>query len=318
MKTLYYSHPDFLQHDAGPGHPESADRLKAIDITLAEPKFTGLIRVKPQIAADVQDKIKLIHSPAMLANLMAKFPEKGLIYLDPDTAASPGSKMAALLAVSTVCNAVDQVLNGMADNVFCAVRPPGHHAEPSRSMGFCLFNNIAIAAEYARRQYHLEKIAIVDFDVHHGNGTQAAFYRQPQVLYASSHQWPFYPGSGAATETGCGNILNLPLPAGTSGAEFRVKYLETILPAVKAFKPQLLLISAGFDAHRDDPLASLNLDESDFHWVTQQLSAIAGECCQGRIVSVLEGGYDLDALGRSVAAHVAGLMGKNSGLPIIS
>ena len=309
MKTLYYSHPDFLKHDTGPGHPESADRLKAIDLALTDRKFTDLIAVKPEIANDIEEKLKLIHSPAMIAELLAKFPAKGLIYLDPDTAASPGSKTAALLAVSAVCDAVDKVLSGSADNAFCAVRPPGHHAEPGRSMGFCLFNNIAIGAEYARKQYSLERIAIVDFDVHHGNGTQAAFYKQPQVFYASSHQWPFYPGSGAATETGCGNILNLPLAAGTSGAEFRSKYLETLLPAVKAFKPQLLLISAGFDAHRNDPLASLRLDESDFHWVTRQLSAIAGERCGGRIVSVLEGGYDLDALGRSVAAHVAGLMG---------
>jgi len=308
MSTLYYSHPDFLAHDTGPGHPESAARLKAIDKALSAPQFAGLIRVQPVIAADIADKLRLIHTPEMIARLLAKIPQQGLAALDADTIVSPNSKQAALLAVSAACDAVDKVMAG-ADNAFCAVRPPGHHALPNRAMGFCLFNNMAIAAEYARTRHHLERIAIVDFDVHHGNGTQAAFYNQPQVFYASSHQWPHYPGSGAATEIGVGNIVNLPLPAGTDGVEFREKYQQIILPAVRAFKPQLLLISAGFDAHKNDPLAGLALTEDDFSWLTLELMAIADACCGGRIVSLLEGGYDLKGLAASVSAHVAALAG---------
>ena len=209
MKTFYYHHPAFLAHDTGPGHPESAARLRAIEQALAAPKFSGLIRVEPVIAADIQDKLRLIHSPDMLRKVLEKIPARGWAHLDADTLVSPGSKQAALLAVSAVCDAVDKVWSGAANNAFCAVRPPGHHAEPLRAMGFCVFNNIAIAAEYARRHYQLQRIAIVDFDVHHGNGTQEAFIAQPQVLYASSHQAPFYPGTGAEWETGVGNIVNL-------------------------------------------------------------------------------------------------------------
>lgn len=309
MKTLYYSHPGFLAHDTGPGHPESADRLRAIDKALSVKEFSGLIRVKPSISADIEDKLRLIHTQAMIERVLGKIPEQGLAYLDADTVVSPGSKQAALLAVSAACDAVDNVFNGEADNAFCSLRPPGHHAEPGKAMGFCLFNNIAVAAEYARTHYKLEKIAIVDFDVHHGNGTQAAFFKQPQVLYASSHQWPFYPGSGASSETGEGNIYNVPLPAGTGGLELKEKYQRIIFPALLAFKPQLLLISAGFDAHKDDPLASLNLVEADYQWLTRQLMLIADSCCSGRIVSLLEGGYNLKALSASVASHVASLAG---------
>ena len=200
---------------------------------------------------------------------------------------------------------------GEGVNAFCALRPPGHHAMPDYPMGFCLFNNIAIAAEYARRHYGLQRIAIVDFDVHHGNGTQAAFYRQPQVLYASSHQSPCYPGSGRVEETGVGNIFNQPLPPGSGSKEFRLAYQRSILPALQDFKPQLLLISAGFDAHRDDPLAELNLLEDDYRWLTQQLVGVAAQHCQGRIVSLLEGGYNLKALANSVAMHVAVLAGMS-------
>jgi len=264
------------------------------------------------IAADIQDKLRLIHSPQMVRQVLEKIPVQGYAYLDADTVVSPGTKQAALLAVSAVCDAVDKVYTGEADNAFCAVRPPGHHAEPQRAMGFCVFNNIAIAAEYARSQYHLQRVAIVDFDVHHGNGTQDAFYSQPQVFYASSHQAPFYPGTGAEWETGVGNILNLPLPSGTSGAELREKYQARIFPALKAFNPQLLLISAGFDAHQDDPLASLRLIVDDYSWLTQQLLAIAGDCCGGRVVSVLEGGYNLQALAESVAAHISCLAGLDT------
>ncbi len=189
--------------------------------------------------------------------------------------------------------------------------PPGHHAEPQHAMGFCLFNNVAIAAEYARQRYQLERIAIVDFDVHHGNGTQAAFYHQPNVLYASSHEMPHYPGTGYPSETGVGNIINVPLASGDTGDEFKEKYERIIFPALNAFKPELLLISAGFDAHQDDPLASINLVEDDFRWVTQALMEIANRHCKGRIISVLEGGYDLTALAASVSVHVKTLMGKD-------
>jgi acetoin utilization deacetylase AcuC-like enzyme len=305
MKTLYYHHPAFLEHYTGPGHPESAGRLRAIENALSAPKFSGLIRVQPVIATDIQEKLRLIHSPQMVRRALAKMPEQGWAYLDADTVVSPGSKQAALLAVSAVCNAVDQVYKGEANNAFCGVRPPGHHAEPDRAMGFCVFNNIAIAAEYARRQYHLERVAIVDFDVHHGNGTQEAFNAQPQVFYASSHQAPFYPGTGAEWETGVGNIVNLPLPAGTGGAELREKYQARIFPALKAFNPQLLLISAGFDAHKDDPLAALQLVTDDYRWLTLELMKIADSCGDGRIVSVLEGGYNLKALAECVAMHVS-------------
>ena len=305
MRTLYYSHPDFLFHNTAPGHPECADRLRSIEKALAAPEFSNLIRLSPPLGSEQQ--IRLIHPQLHLDTLLEAMPEQGEYYLDHDTVLSPGSKQAAFRAVGAVCDAVDRVLTGTADNAFCALRPPGHHAEPQLAMGFCLFNNIAIAAEYARRQHRLERIAIIDFDVHHGNGTQAAFYRQPNVLYASSHEMPHYPGTGHPSETGVGNIINVPLAAGDSGIEFRQKYSNIILPALKKFRPELVLISAGFDAHKDDPLASIGLVEDDFKWLTEQLMAIADSCCNGRIVSALEGGYNLKALAASVAVHVKSL-----------
>jgi len=305
VRTLYYSHPDFLFHNTGPGHPECAERLRSIEKALAAPEFSNLIRLSPPLGSEQQ--IRLIHPQLHLDTLLEAMPEQGEYYLDHDIVLSPGSKQAAFRAVGAVCDAVDRVLTGTADNAFCALRPPGHHAEPQLAMGFCLFNNIAIAAEYARRQHQLERIAIVDFDVHHGNGTQAAFYRQPNVLYASSHEMPHYPGTGHPSETGVGNIINVPLAAGDSGIEFRQKYSNIILPALKKFRPELVLISAGFDAHKDDPLASIGLVEDDFKWLTEQLMAIADSCCNGRIVSALEGGYNLKALAASVAVHVKSL-----------
>jgi acetoin utilization deacetylase AcuC-like enzyme len=307
MRTLYYSHPDFLLHDTGYGHPECADRLKAIDKVLDQPEFANLIRVTPPLGTEQQ--IGLIHTAEHIQHIKAALPSQGISHLDPDTVLSPGSRTAAYRAVGAVCDAVDQVLADKADNAFCAVRPPGHHAEPNRAMGFCLFNNIAIAAEYARQHYRLDRVAIVDFDVHHGNGTQAAFYHQSQVLYASSHEMPHYPGTGYPWETGAGNIVNVPLAAGESGVEFKEKYDDLIFPALRKFKPDLLLISAGFDAHKDDPLASIRLVEDDYRWVTQALMEIAAQTCKGRIISALEGGYNLTALGLSVAAHVKALMG---------
>jgi acetoin utilization deacetylase AcuC-like enzyme len=307
VKTLYYSHPDFLLHETGLGHPECADRLIGIDKALDAPEFANLIRVSPPRGSEQQ--IRLIHPLSHIEFIRAAIPEQGEYYLDHDTVLSPGSEKAAFRAVGAVCDAVDKVLTAIADNAFCAIRPPGHHAEPALSMGFCLFNNVAIAAEYARRHYHLERIAIVDFDVHHGNGTQAAFYNQPNVFYASSHQMPNYPGTGYPTETGVGNILNVPLAAGDTGIEFRKKYSAIILPALRKFNPGLLLISAGFDAHKNDPLASIMLVEEDFRWITQELMLCAARCCEGRIISVLEGGYNLNALASSVAVHVKTLMG---------
>jgi acetoin utilization deacetylase AcuC-like enzyme len=306
VKTLYYSHPDFLLHDTGTGHPECADRLRSIENALAAPEFTSLIRATPPLGT--AEQIRLIHPQFHIDAILEAIPEQGQHYWDQDTVLSSGSRQAAFRAVGAVCDAVDNVLADKADNAFCAIRPPGHHAEPRLAMGFCLFNNIAIAAAYARHQYQLERIAIVDFDVHHGNGTQAAFYDQPEVLYASSHQMPHYPGTGYPTETGVGNIINVPLAAGDTGVEFRQKYNRIILPALKNFKPDLLLISAGFDAHKDDPLASIMLVEDDFKWITEELMSVADNCCKGRIISVLEGGYNLKALAASVAVHIKTLM----------
>jgi len=313
MTLLYYHHADFLNHDTGPGHPECADRLRVIDEALSQPNFNSVIQIEAPLPNDIEEKLALIHTPAMISRVLTGIPEQGLSYFDADTVASPGTKTAALRAVGALCDAVDRICAGKAEKAFCAVRPPGHHAMPGYPMGFCLFNNIAIAAEYARTRYQLERIAIVDFDVHHGNGTQAAFYEQAQVLYASSHQWPHYPGSGTPLENGVGNIVNVPLPAGTNGAVFRAKYNEIILPAVRKFQPQLILISAGFDAHKDDPLASLRLVEDDYRWISDELVKIADEYCNGRIISTLEGGYNLKALAASVATHVASLAGLNGG-----
>jgi acetoin utilization deacetylase AcuC-like enzyme len=308
VRTLYYGHPDFLLHTTGLGHPESPDRLRAIAKALDQPVFSTLMRRIPPPGTEQQ--IQLIHPLAHILRIRKALPTHGIRHLDDDTVLSPGSETAAFRAVGAVCEAVDWVLTEQADNVFCAVRPPGHHAEPQRAMGFCLFNNVAIAAEYARHRYQIERVAIVDFDVHHGNGTQAAFYHQPQVLYASSHEMPHYPGTGHPSETGVGNIVNVPLAAGDTGAVFRKKYESIIFPALNKFKPELLLISAGFDAHKDDPLASIGLVEDDYRWVTQALMDIADRTCNGRLVSVLEGGYNLKALAASVAIHVKTLMGK--------
>jgi acetoin utilization deacetylase AcuC-like enzyme len=308
MKTLYYSHPDFLFHETGADHPECDDRLRSITTALDAPEFSSLIRVSAPLGTEQQ--IRLIHPLFHIEAIRAAIPQHGEHYLDHDTVVSSGSEKAAFRAVGAVCDAVDKVLTGLANNAFCAVRPPGHHAEPDLAMGFCLFNNIAIAAEHARCHYHLERIAIVDFDVHHGNGTQAAFYKQAAVLYASSHEMPNYPGTGYPQETGIGNIVNVPLAAGDTGIEFKKKYNAIILPALRNFKPQLLLVSAGFDAHKDDPLASIMLVEEDFRWLTQELMDIADRYCEGRMISVLEGGYNLKALAASVAIHVKTLLGS--------
>ena len=306
MTTLLYTHPSFLQHDTGLGHPESAERLRAIEKALSRPEFAALVR-KEAAPASI-DQLRLIHTQSHIDRVFTAVPKIGHAYLDADTVISPDSGKAALHAVGAACAAVDAVFAREAGNTFCAVRPPGHHAEPDAAMGFCLFNNVAIAAEHARSRHGVKRVAIVDFDVHHGNGTQAAFRSQPEVLYASTHQYPWYPGTGAANEAGIGNIFNVPLPAGSGSAEFRAAMTGKIFPAVDAFKPALILISAGFDAHRDDPLASLNWMEEDYAWVTREILDLADRHAGGRLVSVLEGGYDLHALAASVSAHVRALM----------
>ncbi len=306
MSTFLYTHESFLQHDTGSGHPECADRLRSISIALNQPEFANLIRMPAPSGSEKQ--IVLIHPQSQIDRVFQSIPKSGSGYLDGDTVVSANSGAAALHAVGAVCDAIDHVITKQATNAFCAVRPPGHHAETNRAMGFCLFNNVAIAAQYARLQCHVDRVAIVDFDVHHGNGTQEIFYSEANVLYASTHQYPLYPGTGGLNETGVGNIFNAPLSAGADTRLFQAAMGERILPALIRFKPELLLISAGFDAHKDDPLASLNLVEDDYAWVTRELMDIADKFCEGRIVSMLEGGYNLSALASSSAAHVRELM----------
>jgi len=309
LTTLLYSHDDCLAHDTGANHPERPARLAAVDEALSLVDFVSLDRRNAPMGD--RDQIARVHPPEFVDNVFAAIPNAGMNFLDPDTVASPGSGDAALRSVGAVCAAVDAVVSGEAGNAFCAVRPPGHHAEPDRAMGFCLFNSVAIAAEHARHAYGLERVAVVDFDVHHGNGTQAAFWQDANLMYASTHQYPYYPGTGAASEQGedsQGNIVNVPLAANAGSAEFRQGMIDRILPALSDFAPELVIISAGFDGHAEDPLAQLNFSDDDFTWVTTELMSIADECAGGRIVSALEGGYDLDALGRSAAAHVRALM----------
>jgi acetoin utilization deacetylase AcuC-like enzyme len=306
MTTLLLTHSACLQHDTGYGHPERADRLRAIDDALAAPAFKLLKREEAPRAE--LDAIERLHPKGYVEMVKASIPQRDHKMLDPDTVVSPGSWEAALRAAGASLHAVDQVMAGNADNAFCAVRPPGHHAEPSRAMGFCLFNTVAIAALHARATHGAERVAVVDFDVHHGNGTQAAFWSDRNLFYGSTHQMPLFPGTGALDETGVGNICNAPLKPGDDGDEFRVAYETRILPALDAFAPDFILVSAGFDAHLKDPLAQLRLVEADFAWVTEKLLQAADKHCQGRIVSTLEGGYDLDALANSTAIHVETLM----------
>ena len=306
MTTLLYTHPACLEHDPGQYHPEAPARLRAVLSALEGPDFARLERREAPEAA--LDDIARVHPRVFVERLLAAVPKSGHAGIDADTIMSPASGQAALRAAGAVAAAVDAVVAGEADNAFCAVRPPGHHAEPGRAMGFCLFNNIAIGALRAREAHGLARVAVIDFDVHHGNGTQARFADDSSLFYASTHQYPLYPGTGAASETGVGNIVNVPLRPMAGSQDFRLGFTRQILPALDAFRPEMLLISAGFDAHRSDPLAQLLLDESDYTWVTEQLLAIARAHAGGRVVSTLEGGYDLHALGASVAAHLRVLM----------
>lgn len=306
MATLFVTHPDCIAHDPGAGHPESPARLSAVVAAMEEPQFRTLIRREAPLGR--KSDAARVHGEKFVDQVLASVPESGRAALDPDTILSKDTGNAALRAIGAITLAVDAVVAGEANNAFCAVRPPGHHAEPDRPMGFCLFNSVAIAARHAQAASGLSRIAIVDFDVHHGNGTQAVAESDPTLFFASSHQFPFYPGTGAADETGVGNVVNAPLPIGTNSAQFRRAYETRILPALDAFAPELILISAGFDAHRADPLAGLELEEPDFGWVTARLLEAAQRHAQGRLVSILEGGYDLKALAGSAAAHVDALM----------
>jgi acetoin utilization deacetylase AcuC-like enzyme len=306
MTTLLYTHPACLEHDPGHYHPESPARLRAVLRALDGPDFARLERREAPEATI--DDIARVHPRVFAERLLAAVPQSGHVGIDADTIMCAASGRAALRAAGAVIAAVDAVIAGEADNAFCAVRPPGHHAEPGRAMGFCLFNNIAIGALRAREVHGLARVAVVDFDVHHGNGTQARFADDPTLFYGSTHQSPLYPGTGAASETGVGNIVNAPLPPMSGSREFRLAFTREILPALDAFRPELVLISAGFDAHKSDPLAQLLLEESDYTWATERLIEIAHVHAGGRVVSALEGGYDLPALGASAAAHVRVLM----------
>ena len=306
MATLLIHHPVFAEHLVPFGHPERPERIQAVEAALSDDRFAPLLREQARMA-DVE-MILLCHPLSHLEAMRHYSPSESMIRVDADTTMSPMTLEAALIAVGGACQAVDAVLDGDAKNAFCAMRPPGHHAEPDRAMGFCFFNQAAIAARHAQRGHGIERVAIVDWDVHHGNGTQAIFWNDPSVLYASTHQMPLYPGTGAASETGAGNIFNAPLAPGADGVDFRRSFETVILPALDAFRPELILISAGFDAHSRDPLGELELVETDFVWATEQLMDVANRHSHGRIVSILEGGYDLKALAASTAAHVETLM----------
>jgi acetoin utilization deacetylase AcuC-like enzyme len=305
MSTAIYTHAACLAHDTGPGHPESPARLAAVLEALDDPKFAAFARVEAPLAT--REQLARVHDAALVDALLDIRVESGWRRLDPDTVMSPASAEAASRAAGAVCAAIDGAIAGAHRRAFCAVRPPGHHATRDTPMGFCLFNSVAAGAAHAIAAHGLSRVAIVDFDVHHGNGTQDIFWSDPRVLYASSHQFPLYPGTGARDETGAGNIVNAPLRPNAGSADFRKAYEEIVLPAIDRFAPELVLISAGFDAHRLDPLANLALDAADYAWITTKLVELASRHAKGRIVSSLEGGYSLTALRESAAAHVAAL-----------
>jgi acetoin utilization deacetylase AcuC-like enzyme len=305
MSTAIYTHRSCLEHDPGPGHPESPARLAAVLEALEDPRFSALIRIEAPKAS--REQLARVHLRELIDSVLDEPVEDGWRRLDPDTVMSPASAEAALRAAGAVCAAVDATITGTHRRAFCAVRPPGHHATHDTAMGFCLFNSVAVGAAHALAVHGLARVAIVDFDVHHGNGTQDIFWSDPRVMYASSHQWPLYPGTGARSETGAGNIVNAPLRPGAGSNEFRAACEEIVLPALETFVPELVLISAGFDAHQLDPLANLQFDADDYAWITARLVELAGRHAQGRVVSSLEGGYSLTALRDSVAAHVAAL-----------
>lgn len=311
-RTMLVTHPAFAAHDPGPLIVERPARSRAIAEALSQPKFDGLVRQEAPLRVDVEEAVLRAHTPThfdalrTIAQDIAHLPHA----IDGDTVLSSGSWAAALRAIDAGLHAVDTVLEPANNikNAFCAVRPPGHHAEAARAMGFCFFSNVAIAALYARARHGIERVAVIDFDVHHGNGTQSIFWSDRNLFYGSTHEMPLFPGTGAVTETGLGNIFNAPLKAGDGGARFRAAMSERILPGLDAHQPDLIVISAGFDAHEKDPLGHIRLQEIDFAWATKRIMEVAERRCSGRIVSMLEGGYELNALGNSVAAHVQTLM----------
>ena len=307
MTTLLISHPSSLRHVTPPGHPERADRMRAVEQALEDERFALLQRVEAPEGTLAQ--VELCHPAAYAQAISEASPQEGLVQIDADTIMSPGTLAAVLHGVGGAVHAVDEVMSGHVSNAFSAMRPPGHHAESDKAMGFCFFNNAAIAARHAQKAHGAERVAIVDWDVHHGNGTQEIFWDDASVLYASTHEMPLYPGTGAPSERGeHGTIVNAPLRAGDGTDVFRDAFESAILPRLNDFRPDLVIISAGFDAHWRDPLANINLKEADFAWATQKLMAIADRHAGGRLVSILEGGYDLEGLSKSTAAHVMALM----------
>lgn len=306
MTTLLVHHPCFLNHVTPEGHPERPDRMRALDQAFEAERFQNLVRVEAPMGD--REQLAYGHPEEFVDALSAAAPSEGMIQIDADTLMSPGSWEATVRAVGGACEAVDEVVSKSAQNAFCAMRPPGHHAEADRAMGFCLFNTVAIAARHAQRKWNLDRVAIIDFDVHHGNGTQDIFYQDASVFYGSTHQMPLFPGTGSASETGVGNIANAPLRPYDDGKVFKDAMETVILPQLEAFAPDLVMISAGFDAHHLDPLAQINLVEDDYVWITQKLLDVADRHCDGRVVSVLEGGYDLEGLSKSASVHVAELM----------
>ncbi|PWW01842.1 acetoin utilization deacetylase AcuC-like enzyme [Hoeflea marina] len=307
MSTYYYSNPICLEHLTPPGHPERPDRLRALEAVFEHENFAPLERHEAPEAPE--SEVLLAHPESYLDRVRAAIPRSGLAKIDEDTTASPRSMEAALISVGGAISAVDAVMTGRADNAFVATRPPGHHAEKDRAMGFCLFNQAAIAARHAQRAHGIERVAIVDWDVHHGNGTQDIFWDDPTVVYCSTHQMPLYPGTGKRSETGTrGNIFNAPLAANDGSDHFRDAFKSRILPALEEARPDLIIISAGFDAHHRDPLAEINLVADDFDWATGKVMEIAGRRSGNRVVSLLEGGYDLLGLAESAGAHVMRLM----------
>lgn len=302
MPTLLLTHEACLAHDTGNDHPESAERLRAVLTRLREEEFSGLVwREAPHAT---HDQLGRVHQQTHVTKVLGGLPASGRSNIGPDTIISPGSGEAALRAAGAVCAAVDAVASGDAANAFCAVRPPGHHAGPAQAMGFCLFNNVAIGAAHARAVHGFERVAIIDFDVHHGNGTQAVFQADSDTFFSSIHQWFIFPKSGWRTETGVGNIVNVPLSRGDNGKKFREAMTSEIYPALRQFAPQFLFLSAGFDAHIGDPVGGLKLNDRDFADITRDLLDVADELCDGRVVSVLEGGYSPMCLASSCAAHV--------------
>jgi acetoin utilization deacetylase AcuC-like enzyme len=303
MSVALFTHPDMLDHRPGPGHPERPERLQAVLDALGDAGLSGDRRAATEAAiADLER----LHPVDHVARILTASPASGLNALDADTVLSPGSVRAARLAAGAVIDAVRAVARGETARAFAAVRPPGHHAEPDQSMGFCLFSNVAVAARVAQAE-GMARVAVIDFDVHHGNGTQAAFEADSSLFLGSIHQSPLYPGTGAASETGVGNIVNAPVPPHAARETWRSTFSAGLMPALEAFRPDLILISAGFDAHRRDPLAHQSLEAEDFAWATRAVLEVARSCCAGKVVSSLEGGYDLEGLGRSAVAHVQAL-----------